>query len=87
MAIFLHNDQTQDEVKIEFYPLEKRALWKERKVRALLYASGGIRSWQKMKALSMLMDSFVRYPDELEEFAEDPAGTAERWLRRSLQLL
>lgn len=87
VAIFLHNDQTQDEVKIEFYPLEKRALWKERKVRALLYASGGIRSWQKMKALSMLMDSFVRYPDELEEFAEDPAGTAERWLRRSLQLL
>lgn len=87
VALFIHNDQTQDEVKIEFYPLEKRAPWRERKVRALIYVSGGIRTWQKMKALSMLMDSFVRYPDELEDFADDPAGTAERWIRRSLQLL
>lgn len=87
VALFLHNDQTLDEAKIEFYPLEKRALWRERKVRALIYVSGGIRTWQKMKAISTLLDSFARYPDELEDFADDPVATAERWLRRSLQLL
>lgn len=75
------------EIRLEFYPLEKRALWVERKIRALLYVGGGLHDWQKMKALNTLLYSFVRYPEELEAFAEDPSRMAAEWLRRSLQTM
>lgn len=76
-----------EEIRLEFYPLEKRALWGERKIRALLYVGGGLHDWQKMKALNTLLYSFVRYPEELEAFAEDPPRMAAEWLRRSLQTM
>lgn len=76
-----------EEIQLEFYPLEKRALWVERKIRALLYVGGGLHDWQKMKALNTLLYSFVRYPEELEAFAEDPSRMAAEWLRRSLQTM
>ena len=50
-----------EEIRLEFYPLEKRALWGEQKIRALLYVGGGLHDWQKMKALNTLLYSFVRY--------------------------
>ena len=46
-----------------------------------------IYDWQKMKALNTLLYSFVRYPEELEAFAEDPPRMAAEWLRRSLQTM
>ena len=76
-----------EKIRLEFYPLEKRALWGERKIRALLYVGGGLHDWQKMKALNTLLYSFVRYPEELEAFAEDPPRMAAEWLRRSLQTM
>ena len=59
----------------------------EQKIRALLYVGGGLHDWQKMKALNTLLYSFVRYPEELEAFAEDPPRMAVEWLRRSLQTM
>lgn len=40
-----------------------------------------------MKALNTLLYSFVRFPEELEAFAEDPPRMAAEWLRRSLQTM
>ena len=52
-----------------------------------MYVGGGRHDWQKMKALNTLLYDFVRYPEELEAFAEDPPRMAAEWLRRSLQTM
>ena len=85
VAIVFRTEPEQDAVRLEFYPLEKRMPWGERKIRALVYVSGALRSWQEMKALNTILYSFIRYPEELEAFAEEPAKMAEEWVRRSLQ--